>query len=193
MERIASPKIYPKWVSLPHKKSTLKLSRLHRRIKNIRKDFLNKTSTEMAKTKSVVIIEDLNVKGMVKNHRLARSISDVSWGEFRRMLEYKTKWYGSRLFIVPRFFPSSKMCSSCNYVMQELPLSIRWWKCPFCGSEHDREENATENLLNYYYTASSAGIYACGDTSGGGMAQSQSTSHVPFKQELNYGIFVHNS
>lgn len=129
------------------KKSAMALARLHRRIRNMRRDFLHKLSTDLAKTKSEIVIEDLNVKGMVKNHKLARHISDVGWGEFRRMLEYKTQWYGSRLTLAPRFFASSKTCNVCDYQMKDMPLSVRKWECPYCGTEHDRDINAAKNLL----------------------------------------------
>ena len=135
-------------------------------MKNIRRDFLHKTTTELSKTKSVLVIEDLHVKGMIQNGKLARHIADVGWGEFRRQLEYKTKWYGSELVIAPRFFASSKQCSSCGYVMADMPLSVREWLCPECQSLHDRDVNAAQNLKKYH-TGSSPGIYACGDCSGG--------------------------
>lgn len=148
------------------KKSALKLLRLHRKIRYIRQDFLHKQTTKLAKTKSVIVLEDLNVKGMKTNHNLSRQISDVGWGNFRRMLEYKTKWYGSKLIIAPRFFPSSKTCSNCGYVVKELPLKIRRWQCTSCHSVHDRDLNAALNLLKFN-TGSSPGIHACGDTSNG--------------------------
>ncbi len=131
------------------KKSAMALARLHRHIRNIRQDFLHKLSTDLAKTKSEIVIEDLNVKGMIQNHKLARHISDVGWSEFRRMLEYKTRWYGSKLTLAPRFFASSKTCSNCGYPMKEMPLSVRKWECPQCGTEHDRDINAAKNLLKF--------------------------------------------
>jgi putative transposase len=100
------------------KKAALKVAKIHARVANIRKDFLHKITTKLAKTKSVIVIEDLKVNGMVKNRSLARSISDAGWGEFRRQLEYKTVWYGSKLVVADRWFPSSKTCSDCGY---ELP------------------------------------------------------------------------
>lgn len=145
------------------KKSALKLSCLHRKIRNIRHDFLHKFSTKLTKTKSVIVIEDLDVKGMIRNG-FSRQIADASWGEFRRMLDYKTKWYGSQLVIAPRFFPSSKTCSKCGYLAEQMPLSVRQWICPCCQAMHDRDINAAHNLLQYT-TGSSPGIYACGDTS----------------------------
>ena len=129
------------------KKSALQLARLHRRVRNIRQDFLHKLTTELAKTKSVIVVEDLNVSGMLRNACLARHIADVGWGEFRRQLEYKTKWYGSRLVVANRFYPSSKTCSACGAVQEKMPLSIREWTCPACGTHHDRDINAAKNLL----------------------------------------------
>jgi putative transposase len=170
------------------KKSALKLARQHRKIRNIRKDFLHKFSTKLAKTKSVIIVEDLNIKGMLQG-KLNRSIHDAGWGEFRRMLEYKTTWYGSQLIVAPRYYPSSKTCSICGFLMNEMPLSIRDWKCQCCQSQHDRDINAAKNLLNLY-TGSSPGIYACGDLSDGGTGN-WSTSYGSLRQELMNGIFVH--
>ena len=170
------------------KKSALKIARLHRKNRNIRKDFLHKETTQLAKTKSMIVLEDLNVKGMLGNKDLSRQISDAGWSEFRRMLEYKTKWYGSKLVIAPRYFPSSKMCSECGHCIDKLPLECRKWQCQECHYIHDRDINAAKNLLNYS-TGSSPGIYACGDTSNG--AREKLASYVPMKQEANNGIFVH--
>jgi putative transposase len=171
------------------KKSALKLARQHRQIGNIRRDFHHKFSTQLAKTKSVIVIEDLDIKGMLSGKRYNRSIHDAGWGEFRRMLEYKTTWYGSKLVIAPRFFPSSKICSSCNFLADTMPLSIRQWICPSCKTSHDRDINSAKNLLNYY-TESSSGNYACGDPSNGGTGN-WSTSYGSLKQELTSGINVH--
>jgi putative transposase len=172
------------------KKSALKLARQHRKICNTRKDFLHKRSTELAKTKSVIVVEDLDIKGMLRGpYHLNRSIHDVGWGEFKRMLEYKTKWYGSTLVVAPRYYPSSKKCSHCDFLNKEMPLSVRDWQCKSCNSLHDRDVNAAKNLRSYY-TGSSPGIYACGDSSGGGTGN-WSTSHESMKQELMNGIFVH--
>jgi putative transposase len=150
------------------KKAQLRLSRNYRNIRNERKDSLNKLTTELAKTKSVIVIEDLNVKGMMGNHKLARSISDVSWGDFHRQLEYKTVWYGSKLIKIDRFFPSSKMCSKCGEINKDLDLSQRTWICPHCGAILNRDENAATNIRNegirILNTESNSGIYACGES-----------------------------
>jgi putative transposase len=173
------------------KKSCKKLSRKYRRTRNIRKDFLHKESTKLAKTKSVIVVEKLNIKGMLKNRRLSRKISDAGWGEFFRMLEYKTQWYGSQLMIAPRFYPSSKICSACDNYVKELPLSVREWQCAKCNKIHDRDVNAAENLLKLSTWSSQGTLcralhnYACGDTSGG--AGQNPASHVSLKQELMSG------
>ena len=148
------------------KKANLRLARCYRKVKNTRKDFLNKLTTSLAKTKSVIVIEDLAVKNMVRNRHLARSISDVGWGEFRRQLIYKTVWYGSKLIIVPRFEPSSKTCHACGAINDKLQLSDRSWVCMNCGTLHDRDENASDNIRNYglktLTTEGSSGSNACG-------------------------------
>jgi len=149
------------------KKSAQKLAKLHSKIRNQRRDFLHKLSSELAKTKSVIAMEDLNVKGMVRNKHLSRSISDVGWTMFKTMLEYKTRWYGSRLVTADKFYPSSKLCSRCGCLNRELKLSNRVFCCPECRLQIDRDLNAAINLEKLA-TASSAESYACGDTSGGG-------------------------
>lgn len=148
------------------KKANLRLVRLHLRIKNTRKDFLAKLSSELAKTKSVIVIEDLNILGMLKNHRLARSVGDEGWGTFRRMLEYKTQWYGSKLVVIPRFEPSSKRCNHCGVVNKELKLSDRTWVCLNCGVVNERDPNASKNIrdkgIEMLSTDSLSGLEACG-------------------------------
>jgi putative transposase len=166
------------------RRSALQLARLHRRIRNIRTDFLHKLSTTLAKTKSVVVLEDLNVSGMVRNRHLARHIADAGWGAFRRMLEYKSRWYGSKVVVAPRFLATSKRCSGCGHVLEALALSVRKWVCPACGVEHDRDGNAARNLVVWsrLATGSSPGIDACGEPSGGAEAHA-SASHGSAKQE----------
>lgn len=127
-------------------KAVLAVARLHRNVRNRRRDFHHKLSTTLARTKSVVVIEDLAVKGMVRNRRLARAISDAGWGQFREMLEYKTAWYGSKLVVADRFYPSSKTCSRCGTVRTELSLSERVFRCEACGLVIDRDLNAAINL-----------------------------------------------
>lgn len=172
--------------SANRKKSALRLARLHRKIRNKRKDFLHKLSTQLAKTKPVIVIEDLNVRGMMQNRRLSRHIADSGWSQFLMMLDYKTKWYGSSLVKAPKFYPSSKTCSACGSIKPGLKLSERQFVCEICGFTIDRDENAARNL-EYLSTGSSPGSYACGDTSDGGTVShwDRSTSHVSLKQEAD--------
>lgn len=127
-------------------KAKRRLARLHYRVSNIRKDFLNKLTTRLVRENQAVVIEDLNVRGMVKNHRLARSVSDMGFFEFRRQLEYKAPMYGTRLVVVDRWFPSSKTCSGCGRVKDHLALSEREYVCEHCGLAVDRDVNAARNL-----------------------------------------------
>ena len=171
--------------SANRKKSALRLSRLHRKIRNRRKDFLHKVSTGLAKTKSVIVIEDLNVQGMMQNNHLARQIADAGWSEFLKMLSYKTKWYGSSVVKAPQFYPSSRTCSICGRIKSDFNLSQRKFVCEICGCIIDRDENAARNL-EHLSTGSSPGSYACEDTSGSGIPTNrESTSHVSLKQEAD--------
>ncbi len=138
-----------------------RIAKLHYRIACIRSDSTHKATTEIARTKqlSVVVLEDLNVKGMVKNHNLAKSIQDASLAEFRRQTEYKARWNGFEAIKADRFYPSSKRCSACGAVREQLSLSERTYQCPVCGLRIDRDLNAALNLRNWYInknTASSA-------------------------------------
>jgi putative transposase len=142
-------------------KTKKRIQKLHNRVSNIRKDVLHKMTSELAKTKPAkIVIEDLNVSGMMKNRKLSREISDVGMYEIRRQLEYKTTWNGIELVVADRFFASSKLCSCCGVKNSELELNDRSWICSGCGTVHDRDFNAALNLRNYG-TASSAGI-VCG-------------------------------
>ncbi|NES68177.1 MAG: IS200/IS605 family element transposase accessory protein TnpB, partial [Okeania sp. SIO2D1] len=144
----------------------LKIAKLHTKVANIRHDVLHKLTTYLAKNHRVVVIEDLNVSGMLANHKLAKSIANQGFYEFRRQLEYKTQWYGSELVVVDRFFPSSKTCSNCGHV-QDMPLNVRTYDCPECGLSIDRDLNASINLRD----AVGLTVNACGrsaaDSSGG--------------------------
>lgn len=129
-------------------KRKLKLAILHQRIHNQRLDYLHKITKSITDESQVIVIEDLNVNGMMKNHHLAQAINDVSWHEFKRQLEYKCKWKGRQLVIIDRFFPSSKTCNNCGYINQELTLDVREWTCPQCNSRLDRDFNASINILH---------------------------------------------
>lgn len=129
-------------------KQNKKVAIIHEKITNSRNDFLHKVSTTLINENQVICVEDLAVKNMVKNNKLSKSISDVSWGSFVAMLDYKAEWYGRTIKKTDRWFPSSKTCSCCGEKIEKLPLNIRNWKCSECGSEHDRDINAAINILN---------------------------------------------
>ena len=129
-------------------KARLKVAKLYEKIANQRKDMLHKVSTQLINENQVIVIEDLKVSNMIKNHKLAKSIADVSWSEFRRMLTYKAKWYGREIVIAPSNYASSQICSNCgNKSSQTKDLSCRTYICPVCGMIMDRDINASKNLL----------------------------------------------
>lgn len=144
LQRILSRR---KKASKRRERAKLRLSRQHLRIANQRNDFIHKITTYLVRRYDVICMEDLNTKGMLKNHKLAKSIGDSSFGEIRRQLEYKTAVAGKRLLFVDRWFPSSKTCSSCGSVQEKMPLNIREWTCPDCGKHHDRDVNASVNIV----------------------------------------------
>ncbi|MFL1376709.1 RNA-guided endonuclease InsQ/TnpB family protein [Nocardiopsis protaetiae] len=140
-------------------KARRRVARVHARIADRRKDSLHKLTTRLVRENQVVVIEDLTVRTMVKNRSLARAISDAAWSELRAMLEYKTAWYGRELVVVDRFFPSTRVCSApgCGYVHGKLPLDVREWTCPRCGTVHDRDVNAANNIRAAGLAASACG------------------------------------
>jgi putative transposase len=148
--------------SANRRKANFKVARLHKRIADRRSDALHKLTTRLARTYGVIVVEDLNVAGMVKNHCLAKSLADQSFGEFRRQLEYKVKARGGAVVVVDKFFPSTKMCSNCGCVKQTMPLSERVYACDACGFTKDRDLNAAINL------AANSAASACGAGSSGG-------------------------
>jgi len=138
-------------------KARLKVARVHARIADRRRDHLHKLSTKLINENQVICIEDLSVRNMVHNHCLARAISDASWRELRRQLEYKAGWYGRTVVAIDRWYPSSKTCSGCGAIVAKLPLNIRIWTCP-CGAVHDRDVNAARVIK-----AAGLAVSACGD------------------------------
>ena len=167
-------------------KAKAKVARAHRKVRNTRSDFLHRASTRLVRSADVIVIEDLLVRNMVRNRRLARAISDCGWGEFRRQLEYKCQRYGRELVVIDRWHPSSKTCSACRHLLASLSLSTRHWTCPSCGTRHDRDINAAKNIL-----AAGQAVTACGaDVRHSGSSRVQSA----VKQEprpVRAGIPVH--
>lgn len=126
-----------------------RVARLHAKVADSRRDWLHKRSTELVHSADVIALEDLHVKGMLRNRRLARSLSDASLGELRRQIEYKAAWYRKQVLFAGRFTPTSKTCSCCGHVLADLKLSTRRWICPACGTDHDRDINAAWNILSF--------------------------------------------
>ena len=148
--------------SANRKKAAQQRAKCHQQVANIGADFLHKLTTDLSRRFETIVIEDLNVKGMIKNHHLARAISDMGFYEFRRQLTSKVKREGGQLLIAPRFYPSSKTCAGCGHKLEELPLSVRDWQCPARGVSHDRDHNVALNLQSL---AGSSPVTACGDIS----------------------------
>jgi putative transposase len=138
-------------------KARLKVAKVHAEISDARQDFLHKLTTRLVRENQTIAVEDLAVKNMVKNRKLALSISDASWGELVRQLEYKCDWYGRNFVKIDRWFPSSKRCGKCGHIVEKLPLNIREWDCPKCSTTHDRDINAAQNIL-----AAGLAVTVCG-------------------------------
>lgn len=137
-------------------KARLRVARVHARIGDRRRDHLHKLSTRLVRENQTLVIEDLAVRNMVKNHRLARAISDAAWHDLRCMLTYKADWYGRDLVVIDHWYPSSKRCSACGTIADTMPLTVRSWTCR-CGTTHDRDVNAARNIL-----AAGLAVAACG-------------------------------
>ena len=131
-----------------YQKQRLKVAKIHEKIANKRQDFLHKVSTEIVKNHDIICIEDLTSRNLMKNHKLAKAIGDASWSKFVRMLGYKADWYEKQVSKISRWYPSSQMCSDCGYADGKKPLHVREWTCGNCGSHHDRDINASINILN---------------------------------------------
>ena len=158
-----------------------KLAKLHARIAAIRSDALHQLTTNLTRRFHTIGIEDLNVRGMVKNRHLARSIADMGFFEFRRQLEYKAAMGGGQVVVADRFYPSSKTCSCCGHRLEALPLALREWTCPACATRHDRDVNAAINLKNM---AVSSTVSACGEE-GSGRARKSAVKPASVKQEAS--------
>lgn len=150
------------------RKAQLKVARLHARVADRRRDYQHKLSTQIIRENQVVCVESLQVKHMVKNHHLAKAISDVGWSEFVRQLAYKAAWYGRTLVKIDKFYPSSKRCFACGHILDSLTLAIRFWTCPECGVFHDRDINAAKNVL-----AAGLAVAACGEAVRPGRAKAR--------------------
>jgi putative transposase len=140
-------------------KARIKVAKIHLKISDSRKDFLHKTTTQLVRENQTIAVESLAVKNMVKNQKLALAISDSGWSELIRQLDYKCRWYGRKLVKIDRWFPSSKRCSCCGQIVDKMPLNIRQWTCPECGINHDRDVNASKNIL-----AAGLAVSVCGAT-----------------------------
>ncbi|MCX5420686.1 RNA-guided endonuclease TnpB family protein [Streptomyces sp. NBC_00078] len=161
-------------------KARRKVARIHARIADRRRDTLHKISTRLIRENQVVVIEDLTVRNPLKNGGLARAISDAAWSELRSMLEYKAQWYGRELIAVDRWFPSSKLCSTCGSLQDKMPLHIRTWTCSGCGTTHDRDANAAKNLL-----AAGLAVSACG---AGVRPQRSTPGGLPTTKQETHGV-----
>ena len=188
--------------SANRQKAKIKLAQLHARIAAIRLDALHQLTSDLTRRFHTIAIEDLNVRGMMKNRRLARAIADMSFFEFRRQLEYKAAMRGGQVWVADRFYPSSKTCSCCGHKLEKLDLSVRAWTCPSCSTHHDRDVNAAINLKTMAErhgtneplaqniakaNAVSSTVSACGEE-GSGPVRQRGTKPASRKQEENNGF-----
>ncbi|WDV51348.1 RNA-guided endonuclease TnpB family protein [Streptomyces coeruleorubidus] len=159
-------------------KARRKVARIHARIADRRRDHLHKLTTRLVRENQTLVIEDLTVRTMVRNRKLARAISDAAWAQFRSLMEYKAAWYGREVIAVDRFFPSSRLCSHCGALQDKMPLHVRTWTCDSCGTTHDRDVNAAKNLLaaGLAVTVCGAGVRPQRSTPGGQSATKQKPS-----------------
>jgi putative transposase len=180
-------------------KAKLRVQKLHTKVSNQRKDYLHKISNEITNQYDIICLETLNIKGMIRNHKLAKSIADVAWGEFMQQLEYKSLWRGKTILKIDQWFPSSQICSNCGLSTGKKPLNIRKFDCLYCNTKNiDRDINAAINIRNYGLgqldnrnTAGTAGIKACGVSSNGVMTSYEViTSYDIMKQETRCSLGV---
>ena len=146
-------------------KARLSVAKLHAKIADCRKDFLHKLSTKLVSESQAIYTETLAVKNMMANKKLSKAIADCGWGEFLRQLEYKAKWHDRKIGAIDRWFPSTKRCNPCGYILDKLPLSVRQWRCPSCNSLNLRDYNSSLNILAVGQTVFACGLSSSGDTS----------------------------
>ena len=166
--------------SKDRRKARMRLAKEHAKVANLRNDSLHKLTSDLTQRFDTIVIEDLNVRGMLKNHHLARVVSDMGFFELRRQLDYKAEWYGSKVVVADRWYPSSKTCSTCGFILDALPLDVREWTCE-CGTKHDRDINAAKNLANL---AVSSTVTACGEE-GSGFGRQSNVKPASLKQEVS--------
>lgn len=168
--------------SANRKKARQRLAKLHSRIANVRRDGLHQLTSDITRRFSTIVLEDLNVRGMVRNRHLARAVSDMGFAELRRQVEYKAAMRGGEVIFADRFYPSSKMCSACGHALDVLSLAVREWTCQYCGAHHERDINAAVNLKNL---AASSAVTACGEE-GSGSGRKTRVKPVSTKQEVSF-------
>lgn len=174
-----------------YERQRLKVSRIHEKISNSRMDLIHKTSLDLVKNFDVIYLEDLNIKGMVKNHKLAKSISDVSWGKFIEVLTYKALWNDKEVIHIDRFFPSSKTCNSCGWINNSLTLKDRSWICK-CGKELDRDLNAAKNILNEGLRLNNISVGTTDHGRGAQIRPEKSGKSVETSKKRNLKVLKHN-